>query len=122
MVCPSKVPAASRVIGGPSGTAFVLIGSSLFEGCLGRAANVAPAATRRGRARPCHCPGPRSGWSLPEGRCSFDQGEDGLALLDDVGGELGGVAAADVADRVDRSGRVNRTSPAVTVVGGWPSI
>jgi hypothetical protein len=45
------------------------------------------------------------GWSLQEGWCSFDQGEDGLALLDDVGGELGGVAAADVADRVDRSGR-----------------
>src|SRR5215211_8168604 len=71
---------------------------------------------------PGQCPGPRRGWSLQEGRCLFDQGEDGLALLDDVGGELGGVAAADVADRVDRSGRVNRTSPAVTVVGGWPSI
>ena len=54
---------------------------------------------------PGQCPGPLRGWSLQEGWCSFDQGEDGLALLDDVGGELGGVAAADVADRVDRSGR-----------------
>jgi hypothetical protein len=38
-----------------------------------------------------------------------------------MGGELGRVAAADVAHRMDRSGRDDKTSPALTVVGGWPS-
>jgi hypothetical protein len=36
---------------------------------------------------------------------SFDEHEQWLALLDDVGGKLGRVAAADVAHRVDRLGR-----------------
>jgi hypothetical protein len=37
--------------------------------------------------------------------CSLDQREDRLPLFDDIGGQLGRVAAADVAHRMDRSGR-----------------
>src|SRR5215831_669391 len=42
---------------------------------------------------------------VPEGWRSLGQRDDRLAFLNDVGGEFGRVAAADIAHRVDRSGR-----------------
>jgi hypothetical protein len=48
---------------------------------------------------------PRRSWLARRGKPLLDQGEDRLALLDDIGGQLGRVAAADVAHRVDHSGR-----------------
>ena len=48
--------------------------------------------------------------------------EERLPLLDDVRGELRGVAAADVCDRVDRLAGTSSASPALNVAGGLPSI
>jgi hypothetical protein len=49
-------------------------------------------------------------------------GRGSACLLDDIGGQLGRVAAADVAHRVDRPGRDEQDVAGVTVVVGWPSI
>src|SRR5215218_3612019 len=57
MVCPSKVPTASRVIGGRRGTLLELIGSSLFEGWLVRKASSSP---HKQPVAPVHEP-----WSVP---------------------------------------------------------
>ena len=50
-----------------------------------------------------------------------DQHEERLPFFDDIRGELRRVAAADVPGRVDRSGRDEQDSPALSVTGGLPS-
>ena len=65
----------------------------------------APGNIRAGRIRGLSRRGRYRHESRPCGCCSLDEHEERLALLDDVGGELGGVTAADVPHRVDRFGR-----------------
>src|SRR4029453_9646287 len=59
VVCPSKVPAASRVMGARRGTLFELMCSSLLEGVVD-GASVAPEATRGARGGPSSVPAPHS--------------------------------------------------------------
>jgi hypothetical protein len=55
---------------------------------------------------------------VPEAWRSRDQGEERLAFLDDVGGQFGGVAAADVLTAWTTPAGTVKASPALHVLGG----